>query len=423
MRLTVALLTISIVYALSANAQELQPPVIPFAEPQYFYNQFSLKPHILLRGETWDQTDLKTKRSSVLTFLRMKLLYEITPDINVIFTPQYVKIFGSGFNISQTGPTFDIAYGLYETYGSYKFEHWTFTLGRMKLVYGDELVFGSEPWDPLDRLYDGAKFQYENDKLKADVFTLRQTPKKDSINYVNSTGLNSHSEKNMYGVYLNYYVDEWLQEADAYFLYHTQIAPNSLRSEMNISGLRVKSPFKNFDYRGEVTKQINSVFTDLDTAIQFNGELGYTFRPNEKLRLSLEGFLSGRNYIPVFSNIHEAYGLSDVLGFRNLLGYGTHLSANINEKLSVKFDYFFFTRTTADASAYRADGVEILGTLSSSASLNLGSEADLKMQYQLNEVLFANLSGGVFFAGPYFTDQFNGFNRAYFGHLGIEGKF
>jgi hypothetical protein len=408
--------------SLAVTAEEPAAMAQPLPEPLYSKNQLSLKPYARVRGESWDQTDLHSRRTSLLTQLRIGVLYEATHDFSVLISPQYFKVFGDEYSLTQTGPTYDVAFGLHETYALYKgLEFFNFTLGRMTLSYGDELILGKDTWDPQDHLYDGLKINYSREKIKADIFANRIANKKDSLNYANSSGFNQ-TEKYLYGIYVNSYVTDWLQEADAYFLYHTQAPLVGTRVEMNIYGLRVKSPVGAFDYRAEMTKELNSSFTDLDTAIQIDGELGYTIIPEKKLRLALEGFVAGRNYVPAFSNQHKLFGTSDVLGQRNILGYGVHLSSNFSEKWSASTDYYTFNRSTPDASAYKTDGLENLGTISGSAAMNIGSELDLQAKYQLNEVVAVSVGGGFFFFGPYLTDQFLRSNAS-FGHLTFESTF
>lgn len=405
------------------------PAAVPAAPPAPlpWVDRISFGGHVRLKTERSDFTDYNSIRNPTYLRIRPTITIKANPEIDVVFEPQFARTFGEqsltsngtaasagSTKVTQSGATADPGLSMHQGYLTYRPAAWmSFLLGRQTLAYGDELVLGALEWNNVGRAFDAIKSRITYGWGSTDLFASKLV--------YNDAGTKTGSgDMNLFGLYNNFKLGTYVNNLDLYMFYRDDknTAPTS-PVRLTTVGMRIASAFHGFDYRVEGTGQSRN--PNINRAYQIDGEIGYTIDTAIKPRLGLHYFHAGANYDQLYPTGHAWLGYADIFGRRNISGVAAHLTSNfLSNKLTVRLDYHYFRRASADTTAFKLSGLA-LGTTGSD-SLDLGSEYDLTVSYKLSNGL--TLMGGVsiFDQGTYLEEEFN-HKAPSFAFLQIMSKF
>lgn len=373
-----------------------------------------------VRYEDLGKTDYTSNRSDTALRVRPMLTWKPTEQTSVVLQLQAAKTMGertvvtkdltdnqyqttSGVANGDSAVTFHQAYGKYEP-----MEMVQFTLGRQVLSYGNELLIGESDWVNVSRSFDALKARVSYGIGWTDLFASKLVD-------TNISGAGP-GDKDFYGLYTGLNFGEYLKQFDIYFLdlHDNTVNPTT---DMQAMGARAQSKIGQFDYRAEWTREARST-----SGYQYNAELGYALDITQQPRLAAEYFYASQDFDQLFTTGHKWLGYADVLGRRNLSGYGVHLTSGILSWMSGQVDYYSFQRASKDGPAYKLNGTSALGTAAGSTSNNIGSEIDVTLKFKPSPGIGFSAGFAQFNSGSYLKDQFAGIDPKFY-YAQMEMKF
>ncbi len=400
---------------LFANCAFAQSTTImaPVPEPTAMASdRFTIGSSFRFRNETLSDTDYATYRSFSSMRIRTDLNFKVPEEhIRLFLQPQFSKYFGeptlvaatTSTNASQntSGTTVDPEFLVHQGYLEYASTDWyKFVIGRQVIAYGDELVIGGLDWNNVGRSFDGAKVKFLYSMGWLDLIYLKLVDN-------NVTTTSASGDIGLSGVYNSLNLGDYLKSFDVYY-FQKDDDSQFLGRKLFVAGARVASQFDGFDYRAEYTKEWGTSVNNSNDAYQHDIEIGYKFVDvNTKPRLAVEAFTAGKEYDTLYTTAHKWLGFADVFGRRNITGGVGHFSFAPTESLTTLLDYHYFSRTSADATAYKTNGTSSIGSTTGSSSLELGSEIDLTLKYKVSKSFSASAGYSYFSPGEYLKKQFS----------------
>jgi hypothetical protein len=299
---------------------------------------------------------------------------------------------------------------MHQAYVSYFFvPQIEFRGGRQALSYGDELLIGGGlGWQLYGRSFDAFKFVYTYDLGTVDLFASQLV----------GTDITGPilPEKDLFGLYSQWKLGEGLKEVDLYYLYYlNEYAANKMA--LNTFGSRLKSTLGRWNYRVEADYQ-----TGTQTGNQIDLEVGFLTLPSSGTRFSIGGVTASKDFNQLFPAAHRWIGTADLFGRRNITGAVIKGTTKLGKKLSYQADVFRLYRATSDAPVYQLAGTLPLGKGLASDSMDLGTELDqvLKWDVSKNVLILANVS--VLFPGAYMAPLLDD-HHALYGFLELDVNF
>jgi hypothetical protein len=372
-----------------------------------------------VRIEDLGKTDFKSDRAETLLRVRPMLIWKPVEQATVVLQFQAAKAMGEPtYTPSSTtantrqetsGATNgDSALTYHQAYGKYQPVEWfQIALGRQVLSYGNELIIGESDWVNVSRSFDVLKVRGSYGIGWTDLFASKLVD-------TNTTGAGA-GDKDFYGMYNGWDFGPYLKQFDIYFLdlHDATVNPST---DMRVMGARAQSKIGQLDYRAEWTRE-----TQVTSGYQVNAEVGYAFDLAQQPRLSAEYFYASEDFNQLFTTAHKWLGYADVVGRRNLSGYGAHLSSGILSWMSGQVDYYAFRRAKSDRSAYKVNGTTALGSGTASTSSDLGSEADFTLKFKPTAGVAFALGFSEFYSGAYLKDQLGSSNPTfYYGQMELK---
>ncbi|MEK6772381.1 MAG: alginate export family protein [Bdellovibrionota bacterium] len=385
--------------------------------------------------------------------IRPNLNIKVNPDVSVIVEPQYTKTFGAVAWVPSAAavntPTETVGNAAYtgdpitmnQAYLELKMDYGlSLQAGRMALRYGDQFILGSADWADNGRSFDALKFRYTQDKSYIDVIISKVIENNKTTN-APATG----DDKDMNGIYASWFVNDNLKTLDAYYLYQydqrsaasvpgadtsTNPRPSSF---FGVQGLRFVTAFDNVGWKAELAQNLGSDGTSFiatgqkDKNDMLDTEVSYNVNDSMKTRVALQYFKGGQNWIEFYPTTAKQLGIVDVVGRRNLSGFGLHYTATFSERYAMDADYYSFKRTSTDATAYSLGGA--IGTTAASTSDDVGQEIDLVGRFMASKSLTWSLGINIFQPGANIKDIQNattadsGGRVSHYGYIMADVKF
>ncbi|MFA7613447.1 MAG: alginate export family protein [Candidatus Caldatribacteriota bacterium] len=358
-------------------------------------------------------SSVKDKTDFTQTRINVQLKADLAENYgHIFFAPQFSKISGqddfaaTGVNNTRTstsGSLSDPRLDMHEAYFAIrptKDERFYVYLGRQELNYGDHLVLGSVPWHRIGRSFDGVRAKYQiNDALTLDAFSMKLQENNSAANDLRG------QDANLHGVYLAGSLNQYMENADLYFLRKDNQKAGSFR-DTNAFGVRLKSKMGKtaFDYRVEATLEqvrLAGESSMRKSEYQYDIELGWNL-PFYKTRVAFEYFDSSRDYDQLFPTAHKWLGFADQFSRRNLKGYVGHLSTSPIEKVTFIADYHIFQRHDSKRGAFNFGGAS-LGDADSKQ--DVAHELDLVIAYDFTKTLQLSYGYSIVMPGKYIKDQ------------------
>jgi hypothetical protein len=360
-----------------------------------------------LRYEHSDRTDYLSQRSAFYFRIRPEIKISKGTELSLFIQPQFAKALGKPEFISTTttantlqttsGTNFDYYLYLHQAFLEYKpLENLQFTVGRILLGYGNELLLSGLEWDNIGRSFDALKTKINYGAGNVDLFYSKL--------FASSTAATTlgGGDGDLFGAYSTNNFGSGLDAADLYFLYRNDMTSGTSR-DLIAAGARVQAKISSFDYRTEFTKEFGSQFSDASTSYQIDAEVGWTL-DLMKTRIALEFFHAGATFDQLYPLGHKYLGIADVFGRKNIQGGVVHLTFTPITNLVAQFDFHYFLRTSNTVPVYKLNGATALGTGSASSSY-VGTETDLILTYSLTKELSIALGGAILFPGDYLKSE------------------
>ncbi len=391
--------------------------------------------------------------------IRPNLNIKVNPDLAVVIEPQYSKTFGAVAFVPSTtsantatasvsDPNYNGAvdsFTMSQAFLDIKMDYGlSLQAGRLSLAYGDHIVLGSGEWTDFARRFDALKLRYTQDKSYIDIIAAKVIENNKTTN-ASSDGSGTNDDRDFNGVYASWNVNENLKALEAYYLYiydnrAANATPNSSPSSgtavrpayFGTQGLRFVSAFDKVGWKGEYAQNFGGEGTDFiasgqkDKNDMMDTEVSYNFGDSMKTRLGLEYFTAGKNWRELYPTPVKALGIVDVVGRRNLTGFGLHYTGSFGDKYALEADYYIFKRTSTDATAY---GLAAGFGSASDSSDDVGSELDLAGKYIASKNLTWTLGMNVFMPGTYTKNAQNtatagtGGRVSHYGYVLADVKF
>lgn len=402
------------------------------------------------RWEDWHNRDVIGGNADFMSIrLRPYISYTLSPQAFAYFEPQYAKAFGQSVynDLVYSGGTPNST-GTNNSSGSTKYPgdtlyvrqaylglnfgpQVTLSGGRQVLQYDDENILGVSDWGVFGRAFDAAKVRWTDGKSYVDVMDAQV--KQLYVDQNNQTA----GDKSFLGIYGNWAASENFKQVEGYYFYQGDNGATTAgtSSVFGVWGLRTAVAFGALDGKAEFAQNFGTggagatsgtataataVTDDRDTMLDL--EVGWNFDDSRANRVAVEFFTAGKNWTDFYPTPHTALGTSDVLGRRDLTGFGVHYKLDINEKWQGWADYYFFQKTSSDGLAYGTDSVTALGT-GTSSSKDLGQEIDLNAKYKLDSRVSLTAGYAYFMLGSYLKDVGTNTSAAHYGWVMMEAKY
>lgn len=310
-------------------------------------------------------------------------------------------------------------------------------VGRQELTYGEERLIGAFGWNNIGRTFDAAKLRWQNDWVKADLFTSRPVVPEDgrfdvSNDYDWFSGLYATSPRIPKTVLDLYFLARNSSPQAIAAAPSPQFPQPSARDIYTIGGRLKSKPLElgNWDYLLDGAYQFGD-FRDLrlggnsprltQNAYMYVAEAGYTFAEAwGQPRLGLEyDFSSGdsnptdgqhETFDNLFPTNHKFYGYMDFVSLQNIHDLRGTLQVKPHPRLSLAFEGHGFWLADTHDSFYTVAGVPrggIGATPGNGYGINpgygnfVGTELDIVANFALASFAQFEMGYGHFFTGDY----------------------
>jgi len=365
------------------------------------------------------QTRSLTDDTWLLTRLRLGVDWQVMPGLRFFAQGQDTREFFSDRpnELGQLGAEGDDAMDVRQAYleiGDPK--HFSATIGRQTLVYGDKRLISSGEWGNASRTFDAVRLRYQSKDWWLDAFTSSVVSLRDGqLNQ--SDWLDDADERGAFFSGLYFSTTRLpVQTTDFYVL---QLHENDQGGSDFVSvGTRMKGDPKKlqgWDYNAEMIGQTGTRRGKDLRAFAGTWSVGYNWLEAAwKPRLGLQyDYASGDSnakddetgtFQNLFPTNHLYYGYMDLFAWQNLHNPSLRFSVEPSRQLKLMLDYHAFWLADTGDAWYRANQTTQVRPITPGASSDAGSELDFTLQWQAHEHLAVQAGYSHFFAGDYLDD-------------------
>jgi len=306
------------------------------------------------------------------------------------------------YYIMNTGEEFFEIYDLYIEYREFM-ENLTFRLGRQKISYGDNRVFGPGDWGNTGRwTWDALKISYKSGHNFIDVFgggTKIHDPDHISIPFTDTEFWGG-------GLYAHYEIDNILTLEPFYAIKRPGSAPyaNSLDFTRHWVGLRLfNDDFYHLVYDLIASKELGNENNKSIEAFGIMAKFGYhlDFLPSMPIVAIRESYASGgkstdyriKTYDYAYGSKDQYYGWMNITSWSNLDDREIFITLFPvrNMKIDTNYHWFYIPEP---------EGTVLLGTMKLKPGKDfLGNELDVFATYQILKYLQVIAAFGYFVPG------------------------
>ncbi len=349
--------------------------------------------------------------------LRNKLHLDFHPseDWRVFIEIQDSRQFGS--DVFFRHPNFDDDVDIFQAYLDLNVPDspFSFRLGRQPLVYGKQRLIGGFLWSNTSRTFDALKLSIALPEFyggKIDVFAAEAV--RHQWGELNDIWGNSRLDSTLYGVYSTWNDIPCADFFEGYYLLRDN---DSVNDEVHTLGVRGGRKYdSNWDWEIELAGQFGDFRGADHTAFASHVEVGYSFDYAWTPRAALAyNYATGDDDATdgdhgTFDNLyptnHIHYGQADLFSWRNMHDIELEVSAKPHEQWKAIGEVHFFLLDEPDSDAwYHAGGGALrMAAPGTDPDSFVGTEVDLKVQYQVCD--WFKVEGGYshFFAAGYVND-------------------
>ncbi len=294
---------------------------------------------------------------------------------------------------------------LYETYIQKNFSNLELKIGRQKMNFGDNRIFGPGEWKNSGKwVWDAIKATYNMDKNFISLFygaTMLHDEEEFSLNDRHgyySYGLYSHFEFDKFNLEPMIFVKENTKNNKLY---------NSLKS--NYVGLRTFGDVDKFGFNTTFIKSFGDFEKTNKNVVDIDGYgivAVLDYKLNKNLKVGVEyNFASGDDPKPKERELFDSafgasdmfYGRMNLMQFSNLMDYSLFAQMKFSEKFSSKLEYhrFYADEPTNKWFSYQISDIK---------NDYYGDEVDLVTTFDYSKNLSFQLGLGCFLAGNYIKE-------------------
>ena len=348
----------------------------------------------------------------VLSRLRLNLAVNPTPWFNAFVQAQDSHALGIESNHVTTSinDTFDLR----QAYLQLSPRSWIrVRAGRQEFRFGSERLIGASDWTNAPRVFDAIRFTAGTEKAHVDIFTSSVVVN-DPIHFDNHQGgLTFHG---IYGSVQNLVAKATIEP---YLLWK---ALPVVKSEEGISGDSSVFTYgyrwvgklpRGFDYGMEVARQSGSYSNDdvstwagyavvgcVLPGVPLTPRLSAQYDYSSGDRLAKDGKVG--TFDQLYPSNHGAFGLVDLLGWRNIRQWRAGFDMKPFARTSVNVDYRELSLASRFDALYGSTGSTIVKAPQGGAlSTHVGREADTFLKHQLRPNVIIGAGYGHLFAGEF----------------------
>jgi hypothetical protein len=281
---------------------------------------------------------------------------------------------------------------------------WAIKVGRQELNLGDQRLVGSLNWTNTSRTFDAIKIGYNKKNYGLEVFAS-------SVVNVDNAVFDRHRDgKNLYGAFLKVPKVTPKTALNAYLFWKTERpfvrGENGVVGSANVVTLGtnlVGSINQKVSYEVDLMLQRGSFSTDDIRAYAAHSKINYLFSKQENIpTLFVEynhasGDASPNDRIrgtfdQLFPTGHAKYGLTDLVGLRNMHDVWVGSTWKAHKKLKFQLDYHSIWLAKRRDGLYNAGGNLIARVATGAKSNHVAQEVDIRANYSLG--LGVDLEGG-----------------------------
>jgi hypothetical protein len=348
-----------------------------------------------------------SKDDYLLSRVRLGITHSFDDNFKAKVSIQDSRVFGWGFDDKdwynrefgiQNNPQQD-EIELSQTYLEYKVSGFKTTLGRQRIAYGDNRVFGPSEWKNSGKwVWDALKVSYKNGNNFIDVFyggTMLHEPNQFSLNH-----RHGYMGAGVYGHY------EYKKDAafEPILAYKYNDDGNELYKDMRnyYFGFRaydknIMNIFYDMTYiksTGEKTS-LNSTKIDTDS-YGYHAQLGYSFK-DIATKVAFAYTYADEKFDAVFGASDKYYGRLNLFGWSNIKDYELYTVIKPIKGLKFKLEYhkFYADEPTSKWKSY---------TIASMKNDYYGDEVDLIANYKYSKNIGLLLGLSYFKAGDFIQE-------------------
>lgn len=275
-------------------------------------------------------------------------------------------------------------------------------VGRMEVTYGNERLMGAVNWSNIGRSFDGAIITVKGEKIKVDIFNLKETEK---FNFGDTL------DQNIYGVYSNLMIVQ-NYKIQPFIIWQRQI-PSKLLDRVTL-GAYVKGDIGAFTHETEFAYQFGEITISNNkqdvSAFMFAFNVGYTFdAPSKPMIGAAIDYLSGddnqldynyKTFNTLYATNHKFYGFMDYFTDLPTHTYGLGLMDLIGKLEIMPVENL---KVTVMGHIFNANADYKLK--SGSNTRNFGSEIDLLLNFTYNANITFEGGATLFSPGDIFQEK------------------
>ena len=297
----------------------------------------------------------------------------------------------------------------YVQLGSTEEAGWGLRAGRQLLVFGDMRLVSTSNWGNVGPGYDALRLSYKGPKYRLDWFASTL------VTAVNGKFDRPRADRRLHGFYGSF--DNWIpgSTVQPYFFWKqimcvTDARLGRGRLDVYTYGVHALGKLKQgFDYNLEMAGQDGNMISSPIRAWGGHWEIGRTLgKAKTAPRLSGEyNYATGNNdpqgrRFRTFDNLYptDKYGTADGIAWRNIHEPIGNIEWKPTSKLRIKGSYHGFWLATRQDALYAIAGA-VLALNPKATSSRVGSEADVRVIYQMNSRLQLWGGYGRMWTGPF----------------------
>jgi hypothetical protein len=318
--------------------------------------------------------------------------------------------------------TFDLRIA-YVEFGDAEKSHAGLRVGRQEINVGEERLVGSSGWGNTARSFDAARLSLHWGKFRLDAFTASPVVLHDGDVGDHVPGNNLH------GIYAGFEDIIPGSRLEPYLLWRiNQRLKTELGGTGNLdfttAGVRWsgKLPYR-LDYNLEVARQQGSLGSDRIQAWAGHWALGYAAARVWSSRLVTEfNYASGdgnsrdglrQTFDTLFPSAHEKHGVTDQVGWNNILHYRAGLECNPARKWTAAYKFNAYWLADPHDALYGASGAAAARNAAGTAGRFVGTELDGIVGYSISKQLQVGAGFGHLFPGAFLRNTTPGKGYSY----------
>lgn len=388
-----------------------------------------------LRGRTEEQTSLDyvSGKDRLYELTRLWGGLTVTPTNRLTIYAQFMDLHALGVPLKDTAANMRDTFDLRQGYLDFHYKPVQIIVGRQELRIGDERVVGISDWTNTSRTWDGVYMRVGN----ANQLNIFST----SVVTIHPTSLDTHGAGlTFHGVHAKLTTLVPHTDIEPFILVH---ALPRVTSEQGIAGSQTEVTFGSY-YQTKLPFGFDSSGTgDLQRGSYSNDSIhagaaiirgGYgTKRLPWQPHLEVEyDYATGNphtnpgqisTYDQQYPSNHNAFGLVDLLGFKNIKQDRLNLQFTPrNNFLALVQAGSLHTATTHDG-VYSDPGANLIAAPTGGfKSDGIGTEFDASAKYIYHKSFVTNIGIGHFFPGEVMTNEKHGAPHTY-AYLGFTYRF